>query len=628
MIVPMKKVSMVVQAKDKDSALDSLRELGLVHLENFRCSSPKVEAVSAELNRVASAILMLDEFKPKKDIPAASLDGRQAVDRILGLKEEIQTCQDHLASLSRQIADLEKWGDFEPEDFKFLAQKGWHVRIYTAYGNQVENIPQDNVVVMHKEKNSVVFAHVTRSPASLEFEEFVPPAKSLGALKAEAADLLKRIDELKEELKQCCALKPSLKQYQAELESELEYQVAKANILEEGSLAAITGYIPADQVERLTEWARRHSVALAVANPGEDDAVPTLVRNPRWLQMIEPVFDFLGTVPGYRELNVSFFFFVFLVIFFAMIIGDAAYGAVFFVGGLLATGYSAVKKRKAPLLGQLSAVLGLATMVWGALNGSWFGSPELIRGTFLEKLVVKQFTEGIAVYTPTGELYRLLTGQDVLKLFCFVLALIQLTIAQVWNFLRELADRSLKALAQLGWIAVNFGLFYLVLSMVMYFDLDGVFATGGLISQTSIILILGGLGLVFLFGSQEGNFVKGLLGGLKDLLPTALDTVSAFGDIISYIRLFAVALAGAEIAASFNEMAGGLLKGNSFVLGILVLLLGHTLNFVLACLGVLVHGIRLNMLEFSGRLGIEWSGFSYKPFHNPFKSSAASAEGK
>ena len=225
-------------------------------------------------------------------------------------------------------------------------------------------------------------------------------------------------------------------------------------------------------------------------------------------------------------------------------------------------------------------------MVWGALNGSWFGSPELIRGTFLEKLVVKQFTEGIAVYTPAGELYRLLTGQDVLKLFCFVLALVQLTIAQVWNFLRDLSDRSLKAVAQLGWIAVNFGLFYLVLSMVMYFDLDGVFATGGLIGRTSIILTLGGLGLALLFGSQEGNFVKGLLDGLKDFLPTALGTVSAFGDIISYIRLFAVALAGAEIAASFNEMAGGLLEGNSFVLGILVLLLGHSLNFILACLGV------------------------------------------
>jgi V/A-type H+/Na+-transporting ATPase subunit I len=368
---------------------------------------------------------------------------------------------------------------------------------------------------------------------------------------------------------------------------------------------------------------------MSVADPDdEDDSIPTLVRNPRWLKMIEPVFDFLGTVPGYRELNVSFFFFAFFIIFFAMIIGDAAYGVIFLLGGLLAVSLSKVKKRKPPLLGWLFTVLGLATVAWGAMNGSWFGSFELIRGTFLEKLVVSQLTEGINIYNPAGELYQSLSGQDVIKLLCFIIALIHLTIAQVWNFLLELANRSLKAVAQLGWMCVNFGLFYLVLSMVMYFDLDGVFATGGLIGQVSIILILGGLALVLLFGSQEGNFVKGVLGGLKDFLPTALGTVNAFGDIISYIRLFAVGLAGAEIAKSFNAMAGGLLEGNTFILGVLVLLLGHTLNFVLCCLGVLVHGIRLNMLEFSGRLGIEWSGQSYKPFKNPKGSYAATSEGE
>jgi V/A-type H+/Na+-transporting ATPase subunit I len=130
----------------------------------------------------------------------------------------------------------------------------------------------------------------------------------------------------------------------------------------------------------------------------------------------------------------------------------------------------------------------------------------------------------------------------------------------------------------------------------------------------SLILILGGLGLVVLFGSQEGNFVKGVLAGLAGLLPTALGTVSAFGDIISYIRLFAVGLAGAEIAKSFNTMASGLLEGNTFIIGVLVLVLGHALNFILCSLGVLVHGIRLNMLEFSGRLGMEWSGQEYSPF--------------
>jgi len=625
----MKKVTMVVQAKDKDSTLDSLRELGLVHLEKFQCSSPEVEAVSTELNRAAAAYLILAEFKPKKEAPAASLDGRQATETVVKLNEELHHFKDRVVSLYKQIAELEKWGDFDPGDFQFLAQKGWYVRIYTAYGDQVEEIPEEDVVMMQRGKNCAIFAHITRSPVRLEgFEEFVPPAKSLRVLKTEVIELLKRIDGLKDKLVECYALRPVIKQYMAELEHELEYQVAKANMLEEGNLTAISGYVPADQVKSLKDWAGRNSVALAVADPGEDDAVPTLVRNPRWLKMIEPVFDFLGTVPGYRELDISFFFFVFFIIFFAMIIGDAAYGVIFLGGGLLAVTLSIARRRKPPLLGWLFTTLGLATVAWGTLNGQWFGSFDLIRGTFLEKLVVVQLIEGVDVYTPAGELYQRLSGQDVIKLLCFCIALVHLTIAQVWNFLRDLANRSLKAVAQLGWIAVNFGLFYLVLSMVMYFDLDGAFATGGLIGRISIVLILSGLGLALLFGSQEGNFIKGVLGGLKDLLPTALGTVNAFGDLISYIRLFAVGLAGAEIAKSFNQMVGGLLEGNTFVLGALVLLLGHTLNFILCCLGVLVHGIRLNMLEFSGRLGIEWSGHRFTPFQNPVSSYEANPEEK
>lgn len=627
MIVKMKKVSMVVQTKDKEITLDSLRELGLIHLEDFQCFSPEAEAASTELNRAATACLVLSEFEPKKETPAISLDGRQATETVLRLNEELHSLKDSINSLDKQIADLEKWGDFEPEDIQFLARKGCHVRIYTAFGEQVEDIPQDDVVILRKEKNCVVFAHVTRSPDSLEgFEEFAIPDKSLSTLKAERNELLTRINECKEKLTDCYGLRPVLQQYELEMGSELEYQVAKANVLEEGNLTAIVGYLPADQVENLKDWAGRNSVAIAVADPDQGDAIPTLVRNPRWLKMIEPVFDFLGTVPGYRELNVSFFFFAFFIIFFAMIIGDAAYGIIFLLGGILAVCLSVVKKKKPPLLGCLFTVMGLGTVAWGAMNGQWFGAPELIRGTFLEKLVVTQLTDGINVYNPAGELYQSLSGQDIIMLICFVIALIHLTIAQVWNFLLNLAYRSLKAVAQFGWMCVNFGLFYLVLSMVMYFDLDEVFATGGLIGEVSIRLILGGLALVLLFGSQEGKFVKGVLGGLKNFLPTALGTISAFGDIISYIRLFAVGLAGFEIAKSFNVMAGGLLEGNTFILGVIVLLLGHTLNFILCCLGVLVHGIRLNMLEFSGRLGIEWSGHSYKPFKNPVDSYAAASE--
>jgi V/A-type H+/Na+-transporting ATPase subunit I len=223
-------------------------------------------------------------------------------------------------------------------------------------------------------------------------------------------------------------------------------------------------------------------------------------------------------------------------------------------------------------------------------------------------------TEGFSFYTPAGEFYKELRGQDVIMLLCFIIAIVHLTIAQVWNFLQALAQRSLRAVGQVGWMLINFGLFYLVLDMVARFNLDEALGAGGLVGSASLIFIFVGLGLVVLFGSQEGGFFKGILAGLGGIPYTVLGSIGAFGDIISYVRLFAMGLAGAEIAKSFNNMARDLLSGNTFILGVLILLIGHIFNFVLCSLGVLVHGIRLKMLEFSGRLGIQWSGHEYNPF--------------
>ncbi len=616
MIVQMKKASMVVQTKDKEATLTGLRDLGLVHLEDFQCRSPQMEDISERQNRVAAAYHFLAEFKPKEEGSPSLSDPEEASSVVMELKERLQSLKEKALSLEKETAKLEPWGDFCPGDLSALAEKGLYVKLYTALPEELPNLAAlEDVVLLRQNKKGAAFAHISREPITLEgFEEFEIPCRSLGAMQSEGEALAREIDAIKEQARALYPLRVLLKKYLDYLDGELEYQMARANALEEGELTAIVGYIPADQINKVQAWAGRHSVGVAITDPAEGDPIPTLVRNPRWLELIRPVFNFLGTVPGYRELDISPFFLTFFLIFFAMIINDAAYGAIFFLAGLAVVLTNRARGKKPPLAAWLFTCLGLATVIWGTITGSWFGSPELIQGTFLEGLVVTPLVEGMPVYTPAGDYYKTLSGQDVIKLLCFIIALIHLSIAQVWNFLQELANRSLRAVAQFAWIGINFGLFYLVLSMVMYFDLDQALGTGQLMQRLSLALILGGLGLVVVFGSQKGNFVKGFLAGLAGLLPTALGTVSAFGDIISYIRLFAVGLAGAEIARSFNTMAEGLLSGNTFIFGVLILILGHALNFVLCSLGVLVHGIRLNMLEFSGRLGMEWSGHKYNPF--------------
>lgn len=618
MIIEMKKISMVVQTKDKESTLDSLGELGLVHLEDYQCSSPEVENAMAKRNRAEAAYNFLAEYKTKEELPSPSLSPVEAVEDVLQLRDNLQAVRERATFLDKRIAELESWGDFDPADFKFLEAKGYHLKIYSVSRDKMESMNdlEGDVVVLREDKKGLVFIHITREPANLDdFDEFTIPPQSLSAMQKEKNELSEKIAELTSKAQYYYGLRPALKAYLDSLESNLQYWIAKANAMDEGNLTAVVGYLPVDEVDAVQSWARQNSVAIAIAEPDPSDPIPTEIRNPRWLQIVEPVFKFMGTVPGYKELDISFFFLLFFTIFFAMIIGDAAYGAIFFLGGLgILFYYSKSKTEKPPLAAWLFTLLGLATVVWGSMIGSWFGSPELIKGTFLESLVITQLTEGFSVYTPAGDFYKELRSQDVIILLCFIIAIVHLTIAQVWNFLQAIARRSLQAVGQVGWMLINFGLFYLVLDMVARFNLDEALGAGGMVSSISINIIFVGLGLVVLFGSQEGGFFKGILAGFGGLPTTVLGSIGAFGDIISYVRLFAMGLAGAEIARAFNNMAGDFLSGNTFIFGVLILLIGHTFNFVLVSLGVLVHGIRLKMLEFSGRLGIQWSGYEYNPF--------------
>ena len=139
---------------------------------------------------------------------------------------------------------------------------------------------------------------------------------------------------------------------------------------------------------------------------------------------------------------------------------------------------------------------------------------------------------------------------------------------------------------------------------------------GGIpLGTLAIALVAVGFCLSFIFANYEGNIVKSILSSLTNIVSVLLGVVNVFSDIVSYIRLWAVGLAGAAISATVNELAGPLLGNFMFmILAIILLVFGHGLNMVLNVLSVIVHGIRLNTLEFSSHLDMSWSGHKFKPF--------------
>jgi len=185
-------------------------------------------------------------------------------------------------------------------------------------------------------------------------------------------------------------------------------------------------------------------------------------------------------------------------------------------------------------------------------------------------------------------------------MLCFLIGAIHLTIAHVWNAI-ALAP-SLQALAQLGWIGLVWSMYFTAMNMVVQQPLPGLFMP----------LILGSIALILLFMTPLKAMKKDWIN--HAMFP--LSIVNCFVDIVSYIRLFAVGLASLSVAQSFNNMAMqvGLSRIWTIPLVALILLLGHGLNIILCALGILVHGVRLNTLEFSLHKNLEWKGIPYRPF--------------
>jgi len=603
MIVAMRKATVITRRQDRREALDELRRLGVLHL-----SAIPAQVASAQEWREKKAIL---EKALALVAPASSSDWTRgsgtsleaALDNarsLLDKHESVRLLEEELANLEKETARLAEWQGVSVAELSSIRDTGYEIRFFEVPPRQLANIPPEhNPFVVKRSRTLLWVAMIVKAGtvADNEFKHLHPPQRGARELEDLQARNRAERQRLRLELTRLGVAAGDLERAVHVASREIELAEAAAAMGQTAYLSYLTGFLPEDQVQRLKQSCRDNHWALLIRDPAADDEVPTMVRNRRWIDIISPVFQLLGTVPGYREIDISFFFLVFFAFFFAVIIGDAGYGLVLLSGTLVFIARTRRKGRELPNALLLMLLLSLGTVAWGALTGTWFGSPTLASLPWLSWMTIP----AISSFNPRSS--------ETIKLVCFITGTIHIAIAHLWNFARQARQKPfIRSLAQLGWLSLVLGLYYLVLSLVLSterFPMPGFAAW----------LIGAGLVMIIVFSRQEGRFLHGVAMGLSSLLTTFLSGISAFSDIISYIRLFAVGLASVEIAKSFNGMASGLADG---VLGIIlasvVLILGHSLNLAMGALSVVVHGVRLNMLEFSGHLGMEWSGRPYKPF--------------
>ena len=591
MIVKMLKAHVVARRRDRDALLGALRSLGAVHLVPVDPARAVADAeTTAALDRFRRARQVLENTAPSGEAP--DLSAEEAAAEVLRLQREAAELKNRLAALHRQIGHLAMWGDLRIQAFEALRAAGVEPRFFAVPTSQMADVRAEFVHALGPwpgKRSLVAIIHRDGEPEVPETAEAIPlPQTDRPTLRAEAAKVDAALKAGAERLTSLAQLAPAMATAQAKLEEQAEWTVATQSALADEHLYALQGWVPQSRAATLANDLRMAGVAAAVevrgAAPDEDP--PTLIQYPRWARPMKGLFQILGTVPGYAEFDVSWAFMVFLPIFSAILISDAGYGLLYLALGLAL--YRKMAKAAGPEIAQLLVVIGSLSVIWGVLTSSFFG---------FDFSGLMRTVPGVGPWYQDGPPVMVNIEKDLsfLMWLSILLGSIQLSLAHVWRAVANFPH--LRFLSNLGWAAFLWGMYGVLTSLLLEYPWRPVFTW----------LLLVGAGLAILFAAPSRNPLKMLGLGIANF---PLSAIGTFGDTVSYVRLMAIGLGGASLAATFNSLASDM----PWVGGVLVLIAGHALNLALSAVAILAHGVRLNMLEFSNNLGMQWSGYPYEPF--------------
>lgn len=582
MIVPMQKVYLVARADDRRRALTALGTMGVAHL--IPVDPARAVAEEKYARRLAAmdrAVQVLASVSPSGS--AAGVSPVDAANEVLEIQRRAAEGRNRLATLHHQLEQIAVWDDLRLEDVQQLREAGVELRFYVVPETALGAVEAEcmYVVAQLSDRKALVAVAGRAGKGEMKLpEEAVReplPPRDAPSIRAEAAEIDAALHRDAERLQALAGLAPALQAERDRLAEQVEYSLAQRSATADENLFALQGWVPAETAPALAGAmaAEGIPVAVEVLKPDAAEQPPTLVRPPAWARPIEGLFQMLGTIPGYREFDVSVPFMIALPIFTAILIGDGGYGALLLIGPLL--GYRHVSKMIGDRFTQLLILMGGVTLIWGGITSNFFG----VR--LYEPLIAVDLTD---------------QSRKFMMWLSFTMGAVHLSLAQLWQAVRYYPN--LQFLNRVGWALFIWGMYGVVRMFVLSDPMNW--------STPWPYLLISGATLAILFASPSWNIVKMIGLGLAQF---PLSMLSAFSDVISYVRLMAVGLASGVLAESFNNMA---LSIEFWPLVIAILLFGHALNLGLALIAMFAHGVRLNMLEFCSNMGMQWTGYAYRPF--------------
>ena len=594
-IVPLHKVTLYGLSHDQETLLEGLQGLGCMHLIPLHPPSKEPETALPTRDEDAhNALLYLRDVRRKRHqvLDDVDFDFDQVVQAALTNKQKRRETEDRQYFLVKRIQDLEPWGNFTLPDVNELG--GYRLWFYQAPHSKMRALqdlehPWKQISEDHRFAYIVVISKKEPPADALPVPRIRTGAVPLKELKHELQRVEIQLEDLSAEHEALSRWTYLLAKNLDRADDEAAVQHAGAQTHEEDGILMVQGWMPTRDLTQLEAFAEEQGLALLAEPARPDDAPPTLMDNPPELSSGQDLVSFYQT-PGYRSWDPSRLVFFSFALFFAMILSDAGYALV--LAALVLVYWQPMGNNAGGRRFRVLSVVGLVTaVIYGVLVGSYFGAgPEQIPrlGPLLTRLKVLNIND-------YGAMMQLSIAIGCLHIACAntVVAI------QAGGFAEKAKP--------LGWIVVILGGWAL--------SLGGGEAGSTLGSHLGIGLMIGGFLVIFLGGfisSRHQSSVLRLVDGLGGL--TGISKL--FGDVMSYLRLFALGLASASLALTFNQLADQVhqaVPGLGLLLSILILILGHGVNLLLGIISGFVHGLRLNFIEFFN-WGIAEEGYPFQAF--------------
>lgn len=606
MIEKMKKLTFLVYHREYDEFLHRLQELGVMHVEGGTLAEGQSEAVTADMAAIRRIDSLLKQMEELKDSAApastSSYESSATPDECIAELEAAFARQSELAGrekeLSEQIEALTPWGEFDPADVRRqMAAAGCAMHFFTAptktFKKEIE--PDFTVEAVNEVKGTTYFVAITRGEElQLPATAVTLPEASLSALRAEHEAVSASLAETAAQLQQLTAAHTTaLESYRDELQSRMDFDNVRfgTETAADDHLMVLRGWVPAKKQDELQAAFADSGAWFEFSDPQPGDDIPICLKNNRFFRLFE-MFTELYMLPKYNELDLTPFLAPFYILFFGLCLGDSGYG-LFITLAVLAVKYfkkDLSKSLKAAM--NLLLILGISAFFCGLLSGAFFGFN-------LYDLNVPLFDRiGNAVHLDNSQMFNL----------SLILGFIQIIFGMCLKAYNQTIQLGFRySVATIGWMMVILSL-AVVLLMPAYSGIAKWFTYAGLI-------------LAFCYNSPERyqknpatGFLLNVGTGIWDAYNTA---TGMLGDMLSYVRLFALGLSGGILATVFDSLATGLAPDNAIlgpIVMVLIFVVGHALNMFMNVLGAFVHPMRLTFVEFFKNAGYEGGGNAYRPF--------------